>query len=373
MPFFSVQDVVGRETQAVKNAKTDIVNSAKSAGKIVLGNATNQVLNTVNNVAERGVKAAIGAAVSAGTSLLTGDLAGAAAALNPSSILNQALGGVLGTNSPGTALEPGYAFSSSSSGGVSPGDALNGALARPDPMLTYLWYVQLPVIGAPAGSSGGGVNSSSNRLNSLVSSILGTPPLRGSMGGAQTSNSNNQLPWYYVEEADCPFRNFQLNSVFRDGRKRHYPGQYTVANLKLGFYMDVDNNAANYINAWQNTIVQPYTAATLNTAGNFGRPVGYKYPIYVYLIDSTKDTLITLEYVECFPINPSNWTLTSKSGTDRLITNVDFSVGDVFVNMAQIPSSLTSLLVNNALTNTVTAGINDIFSAGANKVLSLFG
>lgn len=371
MPFLSVQDVVGREVQAVKNIKTDVVNSVTSGAKIVVGNATNQVLNTVNNVAQRGVNAALGAAVSAGTSLLTGDLAGAKAALNPTSIVGQALGGVLGSNSPGSAIEPGYSFTSSSSGGVTPGDALNGALARPDPMLTYLWYVQLPVVGAPAGGTGGGVNSASNSLNSLVSSILGTPQLKGGMGGAQTSNSNNQLPWYYVEEADCPFRNFQLNSVFRDGRKRHYPGQYTVSNLKLGFYMDVDNNSANYINAWMNTILQPYTAATLNTAGNFGRATGYKYPVYVYLIDSTKDTLITLEYTECFPVNPSNWTLTSKSGTDRLITTVDFSVGDVFVNMAQIPSSLTSLLVNNALTNTVTAGINSAFSAGANAVMSL--
>lgn len=368
MPF--LQDVVGQEVQQIKNIKTGVTNSVKSAGAQITNGVKNQVLGAANSVVNNGIKAVTGAAVNAVTAAITGNVSGIAAALNPTTIADQTFSGILGQSSSTTTAEPGYFAASSSSGGVNPGDALNGALARPDPMLTYLWYVQLPVVGAPAGSSGTGVNSSSNALGSLVSNLLGTSPLAGSMGGSQTSNSNNQLPWYYVEEANCPFRNFQLTSVFRDGRKRHYPGQYTVGNLRLSFYMDLDNNAANYINAWGNTILQPYTASSLTSAGNFGRASGYKLPIYVYLLDPAKNTLITLEYTECFPTNPNDWQLTSQSGTDRLITQVNFSVGDVFVNMANVPSSLTSLLVNNALTNTVVSGINNGFSSLAQSAIN---
>ena len=368
MPF--IQDVVGQEVQQIKNIKTGVTNSVKSAGAQIANGVKNQALGAVNSVVNNGIKAATGAAVGAVTSALTGNLAGVAASLNPTNILDQTFSGIIGQSTSSTTTEPGYAFSASSSGGVNPGDALNGALARADPMLTYLWYVQLPVVGAPAGSTGSGVNSSTSALSSLVSNLLGISPLSGSMGGEQASGSNNQLPWYYVEEANCPFRNFQLTSVFRDGRKRHYPGQYTVGNLRLSFYMDVDNVAANYISAWGNTILQPYTAATLSQAGNFGRASGYKFPIYVYLLDPAKNTLITLEYTECFPILPNDWQLTSQSGTDRLITQVNFSVGDVFVNMANVPSSLTSLLVNNALTNTVVSGINSGFASLAKSAIN---
>lgn len=369
MPFLA--DIVGREKSLIQNTVTGSVNSVKNAAGLLQNSFTNQVVNSVNSVASNGLKAVEGAAVGAITNLATGNISGAIESLSPSNLASQAFSGILGGSGLSLAAsEPGYSFTASSSGGVNPGDALNGALARPDPVLTFLWYVQLPVVGAPAGSTGTGVSSSSNALNSLVSSLLGTSPLSGTMGGSQAAGSSTSLPWYYVEEANCPFRNFQEVQIFRDGRKRKYPTQYSMSNLRLGFYMDVDNNSANYVNAWMNTIMQPYTASTLNTAGNFGRPSGYKYPIYVYLLDVDKSVLLTLEYTECWPLNPQDWGLTSQNGNERLVTHVDFSVGDVWVNMANVPSSLTSLLVNNALTNTAVGAINSGLGAAAQAVTS---
>jgi hypothetical protein len=190
------------------------------------------------------------------------------------------------------------------------------------------------------------------------------------MGGSQTASSSSQLPWYYVEEANAPFRTMQEVSIFRDGRKRHYPSSYTVNNLRLGFFTDVDNNAMQYIQAWNNTVLQPYSASTLNTAGGFGRPSGYKYPIYIFLLDVTKSVLLTLEYTECWPLAPSDWGLTSQNGNERIITHVDFSVGDVFVNFSNVPSSITSSLVNNALTNAVQGGISSAVSTAAQSIVN---
>ncbi len=369
MPFLA--DIVGRETSQIQNTVTGTVNSAKNAASILQNSVTNQVVGAANSVVTNTVKAATGAAVSAITNLATGNVAGAVSSLSPSNLASQALSGVLGFSSSSSTTEPGYSSTFSSSGGVNPGDALNGALARPDPMLTYLWYCQLPVVGAPAGASGTGVNSASSALNSLVSNLLGTSVLSGSMGGSQTGSSSSQLPWYYVEECSAPLRTFQELSIFRDGRKRHYPTQYSVNNLRLSFYADVDNTSMQYLMAWENAKLRPYTAATLNTAGGFGRASGYKLPIYVYMIDPTKQTLITLEYTECWPLGLDDVALTSQSGNERIIFHVNFSVGDVFVNLSNIPGSLTSLLVNNALTNTVVSGINNGLSAAANSALSL--
>jgi hypothetical protein len=370
VPFLA--SIIGQAESQINNTVAGNVAGVQNAVGIFSNNIKTTVANTAANAVSTGLAAAQGAAIGALTNLATGNIQGAVNSVSnaiPSAFSSlTGLGSQSGQNLQLT--EPGYAASVSSSGGVTPGNALLGALARADPMLTFLWYCQLPVVGAPAGGNGAGVNSSSNALNSLVSNLLGQSSLTSAMGGTQYSSSSAQLPWYYVEEASAPFRTFQDRSIFRDGRKRHYPSEYSVNNLRLGFYTDVDNQSMQYLQAWNNAILQPYSASTLNTAGSWGTPAGYKYPIYIYLLDVTKSVLLTLEYTECWPLGIQDYGLSSSVGNERIISHVDFSVGDVFVNLANVPSSITQALVNNSVTNAVVNTLTNGVSTAAQSIVN---
>lgn len=358
MPF--LQDIVGQAENQIKNTVTGQVNSVKNAVGVIENNLKNTVANTSANAISGGIKAVTGAASSAINAALQGNLSGVVSSLNPANIASSALSGLgIGSVTSVSVVDPGYSAAFSSSGGVNPGDALNGALARPDPLLDFLWYCQLPVVGPSAGSSGAapGVTNSSNSLSGIVSNILGSSPLASAMGGAQFSASSSQLPWYYVEEATLPFRQVQLTSIFRDGRERHYPSKYTVGNLRLSMYGDLGNNSLQYIQAWNNAVLQPYTASDLSLAGGWGRAADYKRPIYVYLLDPTKSVLAIIEYVECWPIGVTDYSMVSAT-SGRIVHHVDFSVGDVFINLMNVPADLTQALVNNPLSNLAISGIN---------------
>lgn len=368
MPF--LQDVVGQaENQIKNNSITGTVNSVKNAVGIAESNIKNTLANGAANAVNTGVKSVAGAAATALNQALAGNVAGAISSLNPATLASSALSGLGSFSSSLNLSDPGQVAAISGTGGVNPGDALNGALARPDPLLSFLWYCQLPVVGAPAGSQGpaaSGVASITNSISNLVSSVLGQSSLASPLGGAQVSASSSQLPWYYVEEASCPFRNFDTASIFRDGRQRHYPNKYNVANLRLGIYADVANTSIQYLQAWNNAILSPFASTNLQTGGGWGRAAGYKLPIYVYIIDVTKSTLAIIQYTECWPVSMADYGLNSGS-SDRIINHVEFSVGDVFINLMNIPPDLTALLVNNPLSNAV----NGIVGNGLNAITNV--
>lgn len=347
MPFLS--DIVGQAENQITNNVTGSVNSVKNAVSIVENNIQNTAANTAANAVNGGIRAAVGAASGAVNNLLSGNLSGAVSSLNPANIASSALSGLGSFSSSANLSDPGQVAQVSSSGGVTPGDPLAGALARPDPMLNFLWYCQLPVITTTAGTgqAASGVSSISNSLSSFVSGLLGSSPLSGPLGGAQSSANSSQLPWYYVEEATCPFRQFQNVSIFRDGRERHYPSKYTVNNMRLGIYADVGNVSIQYLQAWNNAILQPFTSSSLELGGGFGRASGYKLPIYIYLLDVDKSVLAILQYTECWPMTIQDYNMGSSS-SERILNHVDFSVGDVFINLMNVPASITQALVNTA-------------------------
>lgn len=358
MPF--IKDVVGQAEQQINYSLKGTVNSVQNGVKVAVANARNTLANTASQVVNNGVRGAIGAAVNATTALLSGDVSGAVQSLNPSNILSSAFGGLASGSIQGASLAaPGTFSAFSSSGGVNPGDALAGAMARSDPMLNFLWWAQLPVINPISGNAAQGVATPS-----LAQTLTGgiTSFLSSALGGAVSSSASAQLPWYFVEGATLPFRSFEERSIFREGRNRKYPYKYNVGNLTLDFYMGSDNLTFQYLQAWNNTLMAPFSPNSATTlAGGFGRPSDYKKPIYIYLLDVTKSVMAIVEYTECFPTQMSDYTMASDNGA-RIVSQVHFSVGDVFINLLDVAPDLTQLLVNNPLSNALTSGISSVAS-----------
>lgn len=373
MPF--VKDTIGQITTNFSNTVQGSQRSVQNAVGQAVRAAQNQITGAANQVVNNTVKATVGAGISALTNLAQGDVSGAISSLNPSNILDSALSGLGSSSSMSLSVEPGYAAAFSSTGGVPLGDALSGAQARPDPMLGFLWYAQLPVIGGSAGTTSSLATVPQSQStgdasgSSLFSQLLGSNPLSSPMGGALADQASSQLPWYYVEEATVPFRQFQQVGIFRDGRERHYPSRYTVSPLRLGIYADTGNNAIQYLQAWQNAVIQPFSSSQLEQGGGWGRPYGYKKPIYVYLLDPSKSVLAILEYTECWPVNVQDLSLVSNS-SDRLIYHVEFSVGDVRVNLMDVPQSLTSQIIDSPFNNVLSNAINNGIGLAANAVSS---
>jgi hypothetical protein len=237
--------------------------------------------------------------------------------------------------------------------GLAPGNSLAGAQARSDPLMSFCWYAQMPTINpTPTSSSPVNQNSTSigaslaNALTGLAATAVGS--LASSLGGSLfSSNAAVSIPWYYVEEASLPFRNFSVKSIFRDGRPRHYADTYSVDTLQLHFYMDSSNTALQYLQAWQNAMIAPFSAnGSATSGGGFGRPAQYKQPIYIYILDVTKAQMAIVEYTECWPTNLSSLQLDSGS-SNRLTGIVPFSVGDVFINIVGVAQSLIQGVLAN--------------------------
>jgi hypothetical protein len=242
-------------------------------------------------------------------------------------------------------------------------------------MLSFTWYAQMPVLTPSSISTG--LTSAGSVLGG-TGSVLGG--LASAMGGALfTSVASTSLPWSYVETANLPFRTIQTKSIFREGHDNHYPDKYSVDNLRLGIYSDSSNIAFQYIQAWNNLIIAPFSPNTAATAGGYwGRPVDYKKTIYIYLMDVTKNVVAIVQYVGCFPINVDAYSLIS-NGSERIVNEINFSVDDVFINLISVPSvagligkaeqGLLGGAVNLA-SSIVTGGLSQVANAGLTAIKS---
>jgi hypothetical protein len=276
------------------------------------------------------------------------------APLTPQNLLNSGLSLLNGTGSSAALSTPGTVSQLSNNGGIVPGDSLAGANARPDPLLSFTWYAQLPVI-SPGSTQTASGSSATSILQNLATAAIS--PLQSAMGGSIAQSSSAQLPWYYVEEANCPFRRYETKSIFREGRDRHYPSKYAVDDLRLSIYMDSQNNAFQYLQAWNNAMITPFAAtASATMGGGWGRPIDYKLPIYIYMLDVQNNVLAIIEYVECFPTVIDSYALDSGS-SNRIVSHVNFSVGDVFVNLMGVSIAFVQSIINNPTNNAITQSI----------------
>lgn len=373
MSFLS--DAVSSAEQQISVNTKGIVTAQVQGVKGAVSNAKNTAVSAVSGAVNNSVKSAIGTVVGSAGQLLTGNFAGAAATLGSGldNLGGSFLSGLGGYDGNALALASPGSFSSlaTNNGGITPGNDLAGIQNRPDPVMNYTWYCQLPTI-----NPGSTQNTSSATSSSILSSI-GAGVLSSVMGGAVASSASASLPWYYIEGATCPFRQYETVTIFREGRDRKYPSKYNVDNLHLNIYADSQNNAISYLQAWNNTILTPFaSSAAAQMGGGWGRPSDYKKTIYVYVLDVTNNTLGIIEYVECWPVAIEQYTLES-GNSNRVVNRVSFSVGDVFINLMPVSGNLAASALTNGASNGITTAINsagslvnNITSTVANKAIS---
>lgn len=377
MPSFLANAVSNAEQQfkaQTSNIVTGTVNGVVSGVKGIGANAVNTAVSnltgTVNNVLHTGINSVVGAA----TDALKGNFSGALNDLvsAPENIFNSALSGLGGSTGANTILSaPGTTGSPSSNGGVDPTNPLGGANARPDPMQSFLWYCQLPVISPGTSQSiiGATANSVIQGLQGAMNGALNG--LGSTQGGSVYTATSSQLPWYYVEEASCPFRRYDVKTIFREGRDRKYPSKYSVDDLRLSIYADTQNNSFQYLQAWNNNILTPFSATSSTTSGGgWGRPSDYKKPIFIYLLDPTNNVMAILEYTECWPTSIDQYSLDSGTST-RIINHVNFSVGDVFINLLGVSPNFSASILANPLNNAITSTINTFGSVALGTASNL--
>jgi len=342
--------------QTTKISAQSAINSARQSAQSVLQSAKNDAVNAASNAVGGAINAGVTGVVGAASAAITGnfdqaaqrlfDIPGAAAG---------AVSSVLGVGSGSILSSPGTSFTASSNLGIGEGNALYGALSRADPLTSIGWYAQVPAINSPYG--------------------------------------NVSLPWYYIEQATTPFRNFDVASIFRSGRSKHYAGRYAVDNLTLTFYLDSAGQTLRYLNGWQSCIVNPTSMSNFETnSGNYMVPSFYKKPIFLYLLDPTRQEIAVIQYVECWPTNIDSLSLES-DGVTRLVAAVNFSVGDVFVistnasalsiqgileaanPIPQLIQTVGSEIRNRAgsvIQNTVNTGVRSIASTVDSSVRQFF-
>jgi hypothetical protein len=176
-------------------------------------------------------------------------------------------------------------------------DPLSAARARLDPLLSFNWYCDLPLI------------------------------------------DGTELSWEFVEEATLPFIEFEQTSIYRAGKQYHYPHHYNIGTLSLKLYEDSQGIATRYLDAWRRKIVDP-------DSGLFYLPKDYKKTITVTILDQAKATAMFLEYTGCWPMRSDAYQMTSGSA-ERIAPSVEFSVDEIRCKFGKFAPGQIPSIVNN--------------------------
>ncbi|QDH83644.1 baseplate protein [Achromobacter phage Motura] len=331
--FKSVQrqanaDIAGAKQQVVNGVRGQINNIKNSANAAVRG--------AVNGAVQAGVKGILGATSQA----LQGNLSGAVEGLvNLPNSIGNGIAGAVGRNLSGPGGFAGLFNGGWNSGGSQVmypvgregSNALYGIMQRADPMQSTGWYAMLPVVTSAYGTS--------------------------------------SLPWYYVEETNVPQRQIETHSIFREGREQHFPDKYSVDSLRMGMYMDAGNVTLNYLRSWQAAVIQPTSSSNAVTqGGGYLLARNFKKPIFIFLVDVTKKAVVVYEYIECWPTNLDQLQLESASNT-RLIQQVTFSVGDVFMNTLGVSEQILSG-ITSGVRSTVGTNLMNLASSVSSRAIS---
>lgn len=177
-------------------------------------------------------------------------------------------------------------------------DVLSAMRGRGDPLMSFNWYCELPVLA-----------------------------------------NNVQLGWEYIEDATLPFIEFEQQSNYRAGKMSHYPGHYSIGTLNLKLYENSQAKSTRYFDTWKNLILIPLVA-------QYAHPIDYKKPIRFTIFDVHKLTAMFITYEKCWPMRVDSYNLQSAS-SERIISSVEISVDDMMVQFAQYdPNSIPSLIDN---------------------------
>jgi len=187
-----------------------------------------------------------------------------------------------------------------SGGGTVPGDDWAGINARSDAMQNWCWYCLVPTLKIP-------------------------------------------LPWYYVTAANCPMREINQDSIFKNGHQVNYPQNYHISGLQLSFYMDSSSKAMAYLKDWQSRVLKWTDPKNPGSQGLWGRPADYKKTIQVVMTSVDKKQLIVANYLNCWPTAVNQLDLISGAG-DTLVATVPFACEDVDIQISSNLGVLDSIV-----------------------------
>jgi hypothetical protein len=195
-------------------------------------------------------------------------------------------------------------------------DILSAMRGRGDPLMTFNWYCELPILA-----------------------------------------DNVQLGWEFVEDATLPFVEFEQISNYRAGKMYHYPGHYSLGTLNLKLFENSRSQATKYLDTWRHMILVPLVSM-------YEHPSGYKRPIKFTIFDVYKLTAMFVTYEKCWPMRIDSYNLQS-AASERINPSVEFSADDVVVQFAQYDPNDIPSIVDNVTSADSTAGQTRILKEAA--------
>lgn len=240
-----------------------------------------------------------------------------------------------------------------------PYNPLKGALSRPDPVLTHMWYVELPgydfgigssngplsgVLAGAQSSISGGIQSIADKTSDSfgigsISSGAADSLASGVVGAAQSAASGivssvTGLGYEFVEEATLPFRQYSARNLWRAGKQIKVPdNMYTVPNMRLTVYGDADGLALQYLTAWHNAPMMPLKPNDLNGPRWVAPYAAVKRKITAVVLAPDLSKVGYFVYTGAWIESISELQMESAQG-QALKYQVDIAVDDVFVTVA---------------------------------------
>lgn len=231
-----------------------------------------------------------------------------------------------------------YLQSLASAVGVSPfaQDLGPAAITRVDPVMNYLWSARI-------------------------------------VGGTSPSDPMHR----YIDQIQTPSLTYDVQSVYRRGKKQHYAGPFTADNLTIHLYSGIDGRSFDYAALWMRSV--------MGYQGYFNPPSMYKRDVLLDIFDPNNRVVIQFAFRGCWPTSWSSYTFDSGAG-QVVMTELALSVDNLSFDLDELPTISALLqpevnsgansdqLANKSFSGKGTdASSNMPFVSGAiNKVASTF-
>ena len=136
-------------------------------------------------------------------------------------------------------------------------------------------------------------------------------------------SKNTELPWYYIDEITIPCPNFGTTQKFVLGKDKKYAEWFTINTCTMKLYTDVSGLAFNFCNDW---------ALSIYRDDNFYQmPIAYKKDIYVFILDPTRQVVVDIQLLGCWPSAWADYQLTGGSAA-ALESSITLNVDDFKMN-----------------------------------------
>lgn len=228
-----------------------------------------------------------------------------------------------------------------------PFNPLEDSIARPDPILTHTWFIDLPgfdfgIGGFAEDASSAAGDFAGGFLGETVGGLVGNAA-GGLVSAASSAVSNvTGLGYEYVIEATLPLRQYETRTVFRSGNKQKYPASYEVGNMRLVVYGDSKGLSLRFLNAWHNAPLADFSPTNAKTKGGvWNPPAKIKRPVTAVILAPNLSKVAYIQYTGCWITNISEIALDS-SANNTVNYAVDLSVDDVFVTITGLAGLLDS-------------------------------